>query len=333
MHMNRSSHNIQRRQRGFTLIEIMIAIVIGLILTGGIIQVFTATRQSNRVHEAISRMQENGRMALEVISRDARMADFWGCSGDIANVTNHLDSGESGFINFMVGGVDGTDGTTTSDVLVLRGGAGNGLAVQSPFGPATSSALNIAAGNGLEEGAIVMISDCESADIFQVTNDDADTTGSVAHTTAGSVTPGNDNVSDPGCAGANAHCLSKVYDDTARVFTTTEITYAIGTGSEGLPALFRNGQEFLDGIEEMQVLYGEDTDGNGVADYYVTAGDVVDMTRVISVRFAVVTVSSDDELTDGINQTYRVLGATRTAGDTRLRQVYTSTVTLRNRIG
>ncbi|MEM9689117.1 MAG: prepilin-type N-terminal cleavage/methylation domain-containing protein, partial [Pseudomonadota bacterium] len=152
-----------RRQHGFTLIEIMIAIVIGLILTGGIIQVFTATRQSNRVHEELSRMQENGRMALEVIARDARMADFWGCSGDISNVMNHLDTGGSGFIDFMVGGVDGTDGGGGSDILVLRGGSGNGLGVQSPFGPATSTALTVSTGNGIAEGDIVMVSDCETA--------------------------------------------------------------------------------------------------------------------------------------------------------------------------
>ncbi len=332
--MNRKYPITGRRQRGFTLVEILIALVIGLILTGGIIQVFSSTRQSNRVQEAISRMQENGRMALEVIARDARMADFWGCSGDIANVTNHLDSGESGFINFGVGGVDGTDsGGSGADTLVLRGGTGNGLILQAPFGPATSSALNVTTGNGLDEGDVVMISDCETADIFQVSNDDADTTGSIAHTTGGSITPGNDNVFDPGCPGASAHCLSKVYDNTARVFTTNQVTYSIATGSEGLPALFRNGQEFLDGIEDFQVLYGEDTDGNSVADYYVAAGDVVDMTQVISIRFAIVTVSSTDRLYEGPAQTYRVLGANRTSGDTRIRQVYTSTVTLRNRIG
>ena len=76
----------RNKQRGLTLIEIMIALVIGLIITAGIIQVFSSTRQSNRVHEAISRMQETGRMALEVLARDIRMADFWGCAGGIGNV-------------------------------------------------------------------------------------------------------------------------------------------------------------------------------------------------------------------------------------------------------
>jgi len=320
---------IRHSQRGMTLIEIMIALVVGLILLGGIIQVFSSTRQSNRVHEAISRMQENGRMALEIIGRDARMADFWGCAADIVNVTNHLDPG-AGFIDFTQGGVTGVNGGGLPDTLILRGGIGNGFNLQAPFGPNTSSPVNISAGNGLEAGDIVMVSDCDSADIFQA-NTGAPDTGSIEHTTAGG-TPGNDNASNPGCAGANAHCLSKVYDNTARVFVASQITYSIGAGSEGEPALFRNGDEFLDGIEDMQILYGEDTDDDGVANYYVTADQVVDMLRVISIRIAVVTRSSDERLNDGPAQNYAVLGDNRTAPDTRLRQVYTSTITVRNRL-
>jgi hypothetical protein len=53
---------------------------------------------------------------------------------------------------------------------------------------------------------------------------------------------------------------------------------------------------------------------------------------VISIRFAVVARSYDDNLTDGIAQNFIVLGTNAVAGDNRLRQVYTSTVTIRNRL-
>ena len=332
--MKRPDFSSHRQQRGLTLVEILIALVIGLILTAGILQVFSSTRQSNQVHEAIARMQESGRMALEVIARDARMADFWGCASNITSVTNNLDSAGTGYINFGVGGIDGTDsGSTAPDTLVLRGGGGNGLVIQAPFGPQASANLSVNAGNGLSQGDIVMVSDCETADIFQISNSNPDSSGTIVHNTGNATDPGNYNATNPGCPGANAHCLSKVYDGNARLFTTSQITYTVGTGSEGEPALFRNGQEFLDGIEDLQVLYGEDTDDNDVADYYVNATDVVDMTRVISIRFAVVVRSEDDDLNEGAAQTYSVLGSSRTAGDSRLRQVYTSTVTLRNRIG
>jgi type IV pilus assembly protein PilW len=88
----------------------------------------------------------------------------------------------------------------------------------------------------------------------------------------------------------------------------------------------------MDGIEDLQVLYGEDTDGSGVANYYVPADQVVDMQNVISVRFAIVARSYDDNLTGGPAQNFVVLGANAVAPDNRLRQVYTSTVTVRNRL-
>ena len=99
--------------------------------------------------------------------------------------------------------------------------------------------------------------------------------------------------------------------------------------------LLRNGEEFLENVEDLQVLYGEDTDapgvaGSGVANYYVPANQVADMNQVISVRFAVVVRSEDENLTGGVAQNYTVLGEARTAPDTRLRQVYTTTVTIRN---
>ncbi len=328
-----NSTTLRNSQRGLTLIEIMIALVIGLIITAGIIQVFSSTRQSNRTHEAIARMQETGRMALEVVARDVRIADFWGCAADVANVTNNLNSANSGFIDFAVGGIDGTDGGgLTPDTLVLRSGVNRGLSIQPPYGPQASANVSVAASNGLAQGDIVLLSDCQQADIFQITNANPNSSGTVVHNTGSTTSPGNYNATDPGCPGANAHCLSKVYGADATLFGTQEISYNIGTGSEGEPALFRNGLEFLDGVENLQILYGEDTDGDSVANYYVPASSVVDMLQVISVRFAVVVRSATDRLTDGANQTYSVLGTDVTAGDTRLRQVYTSTVTVRNRL-
>ena len=64
----------------------------------------------------------------------------------------------------------------------------------------------------------------------------------------------------------------------------------------------------------------------------VPANQVVDMERVVSIRIAVVTRSYNTNLTDGLDQAYSVLGAARTGSDGRLRQVYTSTVAVRNRL-
>ncbi len=56
------------------------------------------------------------------------------------------------------------------------------------------------------------------------------------------------------------------------------------------------------------------------------------MTRVVSIRIAIVTRSYNENLTGGLPQQYTVLGSTITAADDRLGQVYTSTIAVRNRI-
>jgi type IV pilus assembly protein PilW len=319
-----------RKQKGLSLVEIMIAMLIGLFLTGGVMQIFASSRMTYRVHEATSRMQETGRMALEVLARDIRMADFWGCASDITNVVNNLDTAGAGYIDYTGGGVVGTDGGSGPDSLVLRGGIDLDLAVEPPYGPQASANIKVSS-NTLQQGDIVFASDCTNADIFQITNSNPDS-GVLVHNTGATVSPGNYNVTNPGCPGTNAHCLSKVYGSDAKIMLPQEIIYNIGTGSEGQPALFRNGQEFLDGVEDLQLLYGEDTDGSRVANYYVPANQVADMGDVISIRLAVVTRSYDDNLTGGLKQSYSVLGDNRTAADDRLRQVYTTTVNIRNRL-
>ena len=184
---------------------------------------------------------------------------------------------------------------------------------------------------GSAKDDIVFISDCSQGDIFQVSNANPDSGGVLVHNT-GAADPGNYNASNPGCPGANAHCLSKIYGPDASVFSVQQVTYTIAPGSESQPALFRNGLEFLDGVEDLQILYGEDIDGDNIANYFVPADQIVDMLTVISIRFAVVTRSYDDNLTGGANQNFNVLGTAVTAADNRLRQVYTSTVTIRNRL-
>jgi type IV pilus assembly protein PilW len=320
-----------RRQMGLSLVEIMLAMLLGLFLTGGILQIFASSRMTYKVHEATSRMQETGRMALEVLARDIRGADFWGCSSDIGNVTNNLDSSGAGYVDYSSGGVIGTEGGSDPDSLVLRGGVSTGLGVEPPYGPQPSANIKVPNPNDLAEGDIIFVSDCSSADIFQITNANPDS-GVLVHNTGATVSPGNYNVSNPGCPGSNAHCLSKVYGADASILTPQEIAYSIGAGSEGEPALFRNGFEYLDGVEDLQLLYGEDVDGSGIANYYVPADQVTDMENVISVRLAIVTRSYEDNLTGGIKQSYSVLGENRTAADNRLRQVYSTTVTVRNRL-
>lgn len=63
-------------QRGFTLIEIMVALTLGLVVTIGFIQVFLGTQQSARIQQAASRMQEDGRIAMDILNHYIRLAGY-----------------------------------------------------------------------------------------------------------------------------------------------------------------------------------------------------------------------------------------------------------------
>jgi type IV pilus assembly protein PilW len=76
------------KQKGLTLIEIMIALLLGVFLLGGVIGIFINTKQTYRVQDALSRLQENGRYAIEFIARDIRMTDYRACATDTLTSPN-----------------------------------------------------------------------------------------------------------------------------------------------------------------------------------------------------------------------------------------------------
>jgi type IV pilus assembly protein PilW len=118
----------KKQQLGLTLVELMIAMVIGLVLTGGVIQIFVANNQTYRVTENMSRVQENGRFALDNLGKIIRLAGFKGdteTSPDAEYVTNTTASPAITFTNGQtVSGTDGGIGAANnldpSDALFIR---------------------------------------------------------------------------------------------------------------------------------------------------------------------------------------------------------------------
>ena len=79
--------------QGLSLIELLVAIVMGLVLIGGVVTVFVANKQTYRFQDALARLQENGRYVLNRMERDIRMADTGGCPNlRIAANTVELDN-------------------------------------------------------------------------------------------------------------------------------------------------------------------------------------------------------------------------------------------------
>jgi type IV pilus assembly protein PilW len=87
------SMQLPSRCHGLTLVEIMVAITISLILLAGILTILNSSKTTYRTTEAISRSQENGRYALNIMSQRVRTAGYVGCStGNIGAITNTLNN-------------------------------------------------------------------------------------------------------------------------------------------------------------------------------------------------------------------------------------------------
>lgn len=333
--------NLRSRQRGLSLVEIMVGMTVGLILMAGIIQIFVSSKQGYRIQTALSRLQENGRFAINFISRDIRSAGFFGCAGNTTRLVNTLNNANQYTWDFSTAlqGFEATgndtwvpalDSSITDplggrDIITLRHALGGLAAVESPFMSNTSAALHINTGNGLSQGDIVMVSDCVNSAIFQITNNNPDTSGTLVHNTG---------VNDPPPGNATKD-LEKKYTDKATIIRVTTTTYYIRADSGDRPSLYRkegadDPQELIEGVEDMQILYGEDTDGNREVNFYATANKVTDWDNVINVRISLLLRTLEDNLASS-SQSYTFNGVTTTPNDRRLRRVFTATVNLRNR--
>src|SRR3546814_402452 len=92
---SRKSLQYPASQTGLSLIELMVALTIGLLLAIGIIQIFNASKISYQWQEGLSRIQENGRFVSQYLQNKLRMAGYMGCGNDVARAEN------GGFINHL----------------------------------------------------------------------------------------------------------------------------------------------------------------------------------------------------------------------------------------
>jgi type IV pilus assembly protein PilW len=115
---------------GFSLVELMIALLIGIIISIGVVQIFGATRSAYQLDEGLARAQENGRFALEFLSQDIRHAGYLGCNRDTTRIPfNFLATvaeqrlpitGVSAF-EYNATGINATYNSTASPANTLTG--------------------------------------------------------------------------------------------------------------------------------------------------------------------------------------------------------------------
>ncbi|HEC17810.1 MAG TPA: prepilin-type N-terminal cleavage/methylation domain-containing protein [Gammaproteobacteria bacterium] len=336
------------RQRGMTLVETMIAITISLILLAGVLQIFIGNKQTYRVQDAVARLQESGRFAVRFLTKDLRMAGFMGCASinSMSNPPTNMADLDGDGVADTVAAFDGdglqgwessqlpvalsdtqnlNEGTAVgqalpgTDIISIKRASDTGVRLTGNMATVNANIqLLTATVNGMfATDDILMVTNCENSDIFAANNvsNGAGTT-TIAHSNAVNI----------------GNFLSTSYGTDAEVMQLENTAYFVGNNDKGIPSLFRmemgnagvlTTQELIEGVDDMQILYGEDTDGDRTADVYRDATAVADMRQVVSVRIALTIRTIEDNIATVTDATYN---------DKRLRRTFTTTVTLRNRV-
>jgi len=271
-------------QRGVSLIELMVALVIGLFMMGGAITVYLKARDTYATTDATARLQENARYALSVIETDVRMSDFWGLTNRYDTITT---DGSSTFpstcgatfatdaTNYVTGtnntyslpsstcGGYGAGAQANSDVLVTRHASATRLTY-------TASPIAVA-----DRNRVLVITSRTAGDIF-VPKDNSNWVSATFSGSAGVGLAATPPLLDLRQMNVSAYYVSQD-SSVAAGYPGLRRKYLI-TG----PAV--SDEEILPGVENLQFQLGVDTNGDGTADLFVNPGSVPAGGTPVSVR-------------------------------------------------
>ena len=303
-------------QRGLTLVELMIAMLLGLIVISGVLGIFVANSETHRRTSDLSRIQENARVAVQLMGQSMREAGGNPCG---------LPPGVSGLFHYMPNNMTdnwwsgGTDFSTS--FIGFRGTDNSFTANGSVTKVATSDALIIVSGNAFVKtvindtppGGAIIVPDnrgIATGDILFACNPDV---GRSAIFAAGTIAPSGTNWSvaraapfSGAVAGMTAASLSRLNAEA----------WFVGENGRGGTSLYRafigsnQPEEVAQDVTDMQITY-------------LMAGEN-------QYDFAN-TISSANRWTDVIAAHIELTVARRVDASTNIERTVALTVNLRNR--
>jgi len=310
---------------GFTLIELMVAMLLGLVVMGGVISVFLSNQQVYRTNKAISDVQDSARVAFEMMARDIRAAGVTGCdnSGRVANVLKSTQwwanwgNAVRGYAAAQSDPVAGTNRASNTDSIMLLGAEASGVSVNTHTEPSGTFTLNESTTN-LQAGEIVIVCDPDHAAVMQLSNVSGTT---LTHTTSG--TPGNctNDLSYPTVCSSTGSYVFAANAQIARLNAahwyvgknangTSLYRVAVTTGAGGAAATLTS--EMVRDVTGLTISYHQ---SSGTA--FLAADQITDWSQVDAVRSTLTLISTD-----------------RRAGTNAkpVARSFTSTTTIRNRV-
>ena len=362
--MNRAKHYQSKKiiqqahkHRGFTLVEMMVASAIGAILLAGIISVFLGNKKTAALNEAMIEMQQSARFALDVLARDIRMTGFQGCvdletstaraladsrpTDDLAEtaITGAVVSGNNidppGPIGFTLPAGGLITPVQGSDVLSVQFGSQE-THVVTPMTSASAPVVVQTTNPGIVNGDLILISNCQVADIFEVSQA---LNNSFRHD--GSVNSGQNELSAIyGVVGEQNRPRAMRFESNVYFIADTGRTNRAG---DTVRSLFKQSLPFtsspvevIEGIELLELRFGLRSDSENGNITFVKPEDVgAQAANIVSVQIGLLLQSHDRVRDEDDSKSYLLAGNFITAAnhgaDRRLRMAFNSTVKVRNR--
>lgn len=164
-----NTHNLSRKQHGFTLVELMIALVLGLLVIMAASAIFLSNRQVFSTTTALNRIQENARAAFEIMARDIREA-----GGDPCGRTEYVemlpDAQRGAWFDTWKEGVLGQAGADANspDSITLFSATDSEVRVTGGGDPSANLTISMNASDaGIAAGDILVVCNAEVAAVFR----------------------------------------------------------------------------------------------------------------------------------------------------------------------
>lgn len=342
--MSQRRHN---RQVGFGILELMIGLVLGLMLTGIVLSVFISTQRNYTQDDQIGRMQEDARYALRVLAHDLSMVDFWGNmlnKADINAIVRDcpLSPSEPHCLGFYASSVLPLDADCPSSPPVGTNWAYNlataiSVVTEATATQATTAFTCLDTTEFVAGTDVLAIKRLQGEGLISTRADDSDN-GTVFLRTngeAGMFVKYDSSVT----AGTSASVTDWKY--LARIYYIRKHS-ALGV-EDNIPTLYRrqldgtgvqiDSEGVASGIEYFHVMFGLDTDGDGVPNAYVAQPGAAQMPQAVTARIYVLARSHEPDFSYVNDKTYTLGNVTKSASnDNYFRRVFMTTVKLRNPI-
>lgn len=261
-----------RQQAGMSLIELMIAVAIGLALLAGLSSLYVSTSKARTEFNKTSEQVENGRFALQSITRDIEMAGFYGRASPTLATSGYV-------LSDPCAAAPASMGFSTTPTLTVP------LPVYGPALAATVPSCLATTLPNMRAGAEVLTVSYASGSVtatpsgteyyLQRSGCETDTVSLVYSNSASAFTLHNKAAVAGGTCITSTSAELRKYVERSYYVATCDV--CSGTGADTTPTLkmaeFVNGaiqvSSLVTGIEDVHYSYGIDVDNNGSPDCYV----------------------------------------------------------------